>query len=153
MALCRIRHNAKYVSKSAGESGALDHRLREGELEHLELPGHLRAIVATAWRLGSDPGLVRLRRWAHALGYTGHLMTKSRRYSTTFQKLRAARQAWRLEEAGIKPRPESAPPLHWSFEGVGYRCRIDALLAATAAENRRLARQESWEATWARGAP
>ncbi|HXY44630.1 MAG TPA: replication initiator [Acidimicrobiales bacterium] len=132
----------------------LDHRLREGELEHLELPGHLRAIVETAWRLGGDPELVRLRRWAHSLGYCGHLMTKSRRYSTTFQKLRAARQAWRLEEEGTTLRPESTPPLHWSFEGVGYRCRIDALLARTAAENRSLARREYWEATWAtRGAP
>ncbi len=118
----------------------------EDELEVLHLPEHLHAIVEAAWRLGADPDLGRLRRWAHALAYSGHLMTKSRRYSTTFRKLRAARQAWRLNEAGISPRDESAPNLHWSFEGVGYKCRIDSILAATAAENRRVARHEWWDA-------
>ena len=112
----------------------------------LELPDHLHAIVESAWRLGGDPELSRLRRWAHALAYGGHLMTKSRRYSTTFLKLRAARQTWRLEEAGLTPRDESAPKLRWSFEGVGYKCRIDAILAATAAENRRMARKVFYDA-------
>jgi hypothetical protein len=135
---------SKYVSKSASDSGALDHRLREGEIEHLVLPDHLRTIVETAWRLGAELDLVRFRRWAHALAYSGHLMTKSRRYSTTFLRLRAARQAWQLEQAGITPRGDDAPRLHWTFEGAGYKCRIDAILAATAAENRRIARREWW---------
>ena len=34
----------------------------------------------------------RLRRWAHMLGFGGHFATKSRRYSTTHQQLRAARR-------------------------------------------------------------
>jgi hypothetical protein len=136
---------AKYLTKEASGNGALDHRLREGEIENLELPDHLRKIVETAWCLGSDPELGRLRRWAHALGYTGHLMTKSRRYSTTFLRLRAARQAWRLHEAGVVKDSELAPKLHWSFEGAGHRCRIDAVLAATFAKDRRTSARERWE--------
>lgn len=81
---------AKYLTKEASGNGALDHRLREGEVEYLDLPDHLCKIVETAWSLGADPDLGRLRRWAPALGYTGHLMTKSRRYSTTFLRFRAA---------------------------------------------------------------
>jgi hypothetical protein len=76
-------------------------------------------------------------------------MTKSRRYSTTFCKLRAARQAWQLERAGVTPRDDDAPPLQWTFEGVGYRHQIDALLAATVAESRRVSRRDGWETRWA----
>jgi hypothetical protein len=136
---------AKYLTKEASGNGALDHRLREGEIEYLELPDHLRRIVETAWSLGADPELGRLRRWAHALGYTGHLMTKSRRYSTTFLRLRAARQAWRLAEGGATEDASPAPKLHWSFEGSGHRCRIDAVLAGTFARDRRMAARERWE--------
>jgi hypothetical protein len=72
-------------------------------------------------------------------------MTKSRRYSTTFLRLRAARQAWRLAEVGAVHDVTSVPKLHWSFEGVGHRCRIDAVLAATFAKDRRTAARERWE--------
>jgi hypothetical protein len=136
---------SKYLLKEPSGNGALDHRLREGEIEYLELPDHLRRIVETAWSLGADPELGRLRRWAHALGYTGHLMTKSRRYSTTFLRLRAARQAWRLAEVGVAQDAAPAPKFNWSFEGVGHRYRIDAVLAATFARDRRMAARERWE--------
>jgi len=136
---------SKYLTKEASGNGALDHRLREGEIEYLELPDHLRRIVETAWSLGADPELGRLRRWAHALGYTGHLMTKSRRYSTTFLRLRAARQAWRFAEAGVARDAALAPKLHWVFDGSGHQRRIDAVLAATFARDRRTAARERWE--------
>ncbi len=136
---------AKYLSKSASDSGALDHRLREGELEHVELPEHLRAIVATAWRLGGEAELRRLRHWSHALGYSGHLMTKSRRYSTTFGDLRAARQRWRIASDETSEPSVPSTTRRWTFEGVGFRRRIDVVLAATVAEGRRRARAEGWD--------
>ena len=46
-----------------------------------------------------------LRRWAHMLGFRGHFLTKTRRYSTTFTALRAA--APHLA-ARRRPRPSSA---------------------------------------------
>ena len=37
---------------------------------------------------------LKLRRWAHQLGYRGHVTTKSRTYSTTFTALRGERRDW-----------------------------------------------------------
>lgn len=58
-----------------------------------ELPAHGRALVQTCWQLGGVPAFapLRLRRWAHQVGYRGHVTTKSRSYSTTFAALRAER--------------------------------------------------------------
>lgn len=57
---------------------------------------HARRLVETCWRLGGTYVLsgLRLRRWAHMLGFRGHFATKSRAYSTTFGALRAERAAW-----------------------------------------------------------
>ena len=54
-------------------------------------------MITTAWELGArhatgDPPF---RQWAHRLGYGGHFLTKSRRYSVTFGQLRAARTSYR----------------------------------------------------------
>lgn len=50
-------------------------------------------MIRTAWTLGARPELadLRLRAWAHMLGFRGHFSTKSRRYSTTLGALRDAR--------------------------------------------------------------
>jgi hypothetical protein len=70
------------------------------------LGDHPRALVDTCWRLGGLPALqhLRLRRWAHQLGYRGHVTTKSRTYSTTFgaDPRRAARAGGR--HRGVQPR-------------------------------------------------
>ncbi|MGH3613628.1 MAG: replication initiator [Pseudonocardia sp.] len=39
-----------------------------------------------------------LHRWAHMLGFRGHFLTKSQRYSVTFRAIRHERRAWRLRE-------------------------------------------------------
>lgn len=132
----------KYLLKDVSGVGSLDHRLREGEIDELDLPDHLRTIVETAWRLGALPGQARLRRWAHALGYTGHLLTKSRRYSTTFKALHAARLAWRLDYHE-QAEQHVAEQLSSSFEGAGYRHEIDAMLAASYAKSSLEARREA----------
>ena len=53
-------------------------------------------LVRAAWELGGRPEFdgLRLRAWAHMLGFGGHWSTKSRRYSTTFTVLRRARVAF-----------------------------------------------------------
>ncbi|MDA8264224.1 MAG: hypothetical protein M0Z46_03625 [Actinomycetota bacterium] len=132
---------AKYLSKEASGNGSLDHRLREGEIELLELPEHLRRIVEAAWRLGGQPGLGRVRRWAHALGYTGHLMTKSRRYSTTFSALRALRQAWR-QVTSLTPERDFHGP--WIYAGSGWKQQIDSVLSHGYREQRCRSRLEYW---------
>lgn len=142
---------AKYATKSADPAGLLDHRVRNEDLELLDtaLSPHLARMVRSAWDLGTRPELahLRLRAWAHTLGFRGHWLTKSRAYSTTFGALRAARQEWhasRPDGDGIEP--ELASVRDWSFAGRGWLTPGDAWLAETgatvAAEDRRLAREE-----------
>jgi hypothetical protein len=140
---------AKYASKGVEQTGVLDRRLREDQLERLELPEHLRRLVATAFALAKDPAHARCARWAHALGWSGHVLTKSRRFSTTFCALRRARREWRVADAG------EAPPTGttiWTFEGVGHRCQIDRMLARGVEERVQTARLERW-LQWREPAP
>ncbi len=89
---------AKYATKSTDPLGALDRRLLRGEqIDDLNIDEHRRELVETAWQLGALPHLagLKLRRWAHTLGYRGHWATRSRRYSTTLTALRETRRCWR----------------------------------------------------------
>jgi hypothetical protein len=89
---------AKYATKGAESFGSgLDRRLHDGDLEHLDgLPAHVAELVRACWELGGRVELegLRLRAWAHMLGFGGHWSTKSRRYSTTMGALRRARVAF-----------------------------------------------------------
>jgi hypothetical protein len=149
---------AKYATKSTEVVGGLMHRLQASDLPNLKVRPHVGRLVECAWRLGGDRRLaqLRLRRWAHALGFRGHCFTKSRRYSTTFTRLRQARHEHVLRRLHRgEPRDpwgrrlsERASVEHgrWSFTGTGYRTLGDAWLAESAAararEQRRVAREE-----------
>jgi hypothetical protein len=89
---------AKYATKATESFGTrLDRRIGADDLATLDqqLPGHVAALVRACWELGGHPGLepLRLRRWAHMLGFRGHWQTKSR-YSVTMTVLRRARAAY-----------------------------------------------------------
>jgi hypothetical protein len=108
----------------------------------------LARLVATAWDLGGRPEFaqLRLREWAHTLGFRGHWLTKSRHYSTTFAALRGARSTWhRRRAAGAVDPSEAATVKDWHYLGRGWPNAGDAWLAETAAdelaESRRLARE------------
>jgi hypothetical protein len=151
---------AKYATKSTEALGVtLDHRIGEVELESLEVPAHVAELVRACWELGGRPGLggLRLRKWAHMLGFGGHFSTKSRRYSTTLGALRRARvaHAIRRRRGGVLPldawgRPEDDQAIivvaSWSYLGSGYQSTGEAWLAASAAararEERRIAKEE-----------
>jgi hypothetical protein len=153
---------AKYATKATESFAAgLDHRLHDGDdLEHLDqLPAHVAELVRAAWALGGRPALdsLRLRAWAHMLGFGGHWSTKSRRYSTTFTVLRRARVAFakrRRARDGIPldawGRPEDDQAVivvaSWIYVGVGYETEGERWLALSAAararEQRRIAREE-----------
>ncbi|MFD7117539.1 replication initiator [Streptomyces sp. NPDC059922] len=112
---------AKYVSKGVGDSGGTDCRMTTFEdIVLARVSGHVRALMGTAWRLGGLMGLehLRLRAWAHTLGYRGHVLTKSRRYSTTYGELRAARVVHirPAEELG----PATATEAAWRYVGSGH---------------------------------
>jgi hypothetical protein len=157
-ALATAGYIAKYATKSTEVVGGLMHRLEASDLPNLKVRPHVRCLVECAWRLGGEQHLagLRLRRWAHALGFRGHCFTKSRRYSTTFTRLRQARHEHVLRRLhGGEPRDPwgrrisdgaSVEHRRWSFTGRGYRTLGDAWLAESAAararERRRVARDE-----------
>lgn len=147
---------AKYATKGSDAGGALDHRLRAGVPVGLSLPAHLRALVSTAWHLGEDRELevLRLRLWAHTCGFRGHFLTKSRRYSTTFGRLRADRQAWTDHDGGqtlvgtAADHDGVAVLGEWRFDGNGYLTAGDVVLASSLADDERRARRLAYEARW-----
>jgi hypothetical protein len=151
---------AKYATKSTEALGVtLDHRIGEVELEGLDLPAHVAELVRACWELGARPSLagLRLRKWAHVLGFGGHFSTKSRRYSTTLGALRRARVAYAIHrrrgdtlplDAWGRPEDDQAVIVvaTWSYVGSGYQTTGEAWLAASAAararEARRIAKEE-----------
>jgi len=140
---------AKYATKSTDAAGALDRRLHGLEdLDARGVTGHLRRLVETAWRLGARPELPRLRPWAHTLGFGGHWLTKSRRYSVTFAYLRAQRQAWRIaRQSGRAVDPsEMATMSSWEWAGTGWKTRGDAWLAVIGQKARAQSRVEARDA-------
>ncbi|MGW2822222.1 replication initiator [Streptomyces sp. NPDC001443] len=134
---------AKYVTKGANETGAgTDHRLRTwDDIETACVSDHVRSLMRTCWRLGGLPeyASLHLRAWVHTLGYRGHILTKSRAYSTTYAALRAERAHHR----GHTEIPEAIIERHWRYVGSGHTPGA-ALLAAGVAEdlaaNREIAR-------------
>jgi hypothetical protein len=152
---------AKYATKATESFGTgLDRRLTADDLEHLDgLPAHVAELVRACWELGGRRELdsLRLRAWAHMLGFRGHWSTKSRRYSTTFTVLRRARVAFakrRRAKDGVPldawGRPEDDQDVivvaSWVYVGAGYQTEGERWLALSAAararEHRRIAREE-----------
>ncbi|HET6909105.1 MAG TPA: replication initiator [Mycobacteriales bacterium] len=109
---------AKYATKSTDANGALDRPIRRrAQIDRLPVNAHLRRLVHTCWQLGGDARYrkLRLRAWAHALGYRGHWTTKSRAYSTTFKALREARVAY------VGGRDDDSVRVgEWRYVGRGY---------------------------------
>jgi hypothetical protein len=138
---------AKYAIKSVDGTGLLDRRLSHGDLDGIGLPDQLARMAATAWALGDQPGLagLRLRWWAHSLGYRGHWLTKSNGWSTTFAELRARRQRWQMAQAGIDPATLEHRWGEWQLKGVGHLSVGDAWLAASANIDRRDQRRAAWQ--------
>ncbi|MFF8534221.1 replication initiator [Streptomyces sp. NPDC015532] len=135
---------AKYATKGAeSATGTLDRPIRNPvtDLIGAEVTDHARQMILTCWRLGGLPELeeLRLRKWAHMLGFRGHFSTKSRAYSVTLGALRQeradhneARTRERAAEAGHPlPDPDTVLVLsHWRFAGTGLTA-AEALFAAS----------------------
>jgi hypothetical protein len=151
---------AKYATKATEALGVtLDHRIGEAGLEELDVPAHVAELVRACLELGSRPSLarLRLRKWAHMLGFGGHFSSKSRLYSTTLGALRRARVAYAIRrrrgdtlplDAWGRPEEDQAVLVvaSWQYLGRGYRTTGEAWLAASAAararEERRIAKEE-----------
>ena len=155
---------AKYATKSTEAAGHVSRRLTRETIEVYANPQgtHVERLIDACWRLGGYvPGLpllaqpdrpyAGLRRWAHMLGFGGHFLTKSRRYSLTFRILRDNRVIYRRsveEDLDIEHQDQTTLLVATlRYAGAGWRTTGDALLANTAAalarERRRIGRIES----------
>ena len=137
---------AKYATKTLTAPGVPDTRIRHAsEIGGLRCSAHYRVMITTAWDLGARQatGDARFRQWAHMLGYGGHFLTKSRRYSVTFGQLRAARTSYR--RAQRHPDGERDPwgrPLDetvvlvlstWTYAGISHNTATPSAELALAA--------------------
>jgi hypothetical protein len=150
------------------------------DLDTLPTSEHARAMIRACWCLGADSGLaeLRLRPWAHMLGFRGHFSTKSRCYSTTMTVLRNARrdyqtartmaalglsrdttvvrQAEARDDVYDRDDPDDDGTVlvigHWRYAGRGFTAGEAAFantIAEDIAENRRIWRQvQANESYW-----
>jgi hypothetical protein len=151
------RITQRSIAEERAEDEALTITLDNGEMIHLAEIDLIAPAPRPQPRPKRDAHDPRLAANAHKLGYRGHCLTKSRRWSTTFTALRQARERHVHEQLRTRAgAPESQRQVaeldpqdrisRFEFVGVGHLTAADAFLAAQAAaqarEHRRLARQE-----------
>ncbi|MFF4592676.1 replication initiator [Amycolatopsis sp. NPDC001319] len=141
----RDQHVAGYVAKYATKGTRLtegsDFRIRSAEhIEQLAISEHHKQLMRTAWRLGGLEEFkeLNLRKWAHMLGFRGHFLTKSRRYSTTFGQIRRTRTEYRLDQEREALGIADTVSLHavndWAMTGIGYHNEAERRLAVVFSE-------------------
>jgi hypothetical protein len=164
---------AKYATKSTEAVGLLARRITAATVGRYADETHAGRLIGAAWRLGRPEALAaadedgrrpydRLRAWAHMLGFGGHFLTKSRRYSTTFAERRGRRTEWRRRHHLQRLRAERPDVVRdladeddtettlvigqWTYLGSGWLSAGDQLLAnasaARAREYRDVVREE-----------
>ena len=115
------------------------------DLAALKVSTHLRAMIETAFRLGAHDefAALKLRRWAHMLGFRGHFLSKARRYSITFAALRDARReharqerheylaAFGLLDPGTPVVSETVLIGEWAYVGREVRASTRTALGST----------------------
>jgi len=147
---------AKYATKSTELAGGVVHRVTEHQVVALPVREHVRTYLRTAFEFAGDPELAERRfgPCAHALGYRGHCLTKSRRYSSTFKALREARERHVREQILARSRDATQRALSGAAErlasfryvGQGHLTAADAFLATSAAARARERRVAAREA-------
>jgi hypothetical protein len=150
---------AKYATKGTESFGpALDRRIRNArqlDRAERELTPHIAAMLRACWTLGADPGLagLRLRPWAHMLGFGGPLDDQEPPLLHHHGALRRARATWTASQhghntLGLDQDQDAAETVvvlrEWAYRGNGWTTPGEATLAAAIAahtrEQRRTAR-------------
>lgn len=148
---------AKYATKGTSTSEVPDRPVRsERAIAALDVHPHHRRMITAAWDLGASGDLAFLRKWAHMLGFRGHFLTKSQRYSVTFTALRGDRRAYQhlvtLEAIGTHP--DAVLVVNdWSYTGNGYRHHEEREIAEAIYEGKRQQRKENLVALKEQAAP
>jgi Replication initiator protein, pSAM2 len=151
---------AKYLTKSTEDFGIEGRVGSAVDARYLGVRPHATRIIATAEHFAAHGGedYDRLADRYGTLGYRGHPITKTRRYSVTFGQLRRARRAWRQRppgldrDAAVRELPDDLDPdgedtvvelREWRFAGTGYHDADTAALALTSAALARTRRAAS----------
>jgi hypothetical protein len=140
---------AKYVTKGDLPGLILPRRLgSRGAIERAPLTEHARSLMRAAWDAGGLPefAALNLRDWAHQVGFRGNVVTKSRRYSTTYKALREARaQYWRAQSGQEVPDPATTVrESNWRLVGVGLSPELGEIAAGIAEGARARTGQPDW---------
>ncbi|MBM0276398.1 replication initiator [Micromonospora tarensis] len=141
---------AKYVTKPDVAGITVDRPIRDAiTISVLPVTDHARILIRTCWTLGGRPEhkALNLRRWAHQLGYRGHIASKSRAYSTTYTALRAAREEHRRDQADelLPDDPDAMTDKRWTYTGNGYTAG-QAMFADAIADDLQTAREAARDA-------
>jgi hypothetical protein len=128
---------AKYVTKGSVGALVLAHGITHPRgIELAPVTDHAKALMFAAWELGGLEEFegLRLRAWAHQLGFRGNIVTKSRAYSTTYKALRQARADYSREAAGrVAFDPETTETeSHYRLVAVGLSPQLGEIAAGIA---------------------
>jgi hypothetical protein len=152
---------AKYATKTIDAPGLPQRPVNgPGAIAALRCGAHYKRLISVCWELGKHSATAQLglNRWTHMLGYRGHFLTKSQRYSTTFTGLRQRRITYRRAQRypdgekdpwGREIREQTVLVIAaWRYAGTGHATTAEAQLALAAAararEHDRIAREETW---------
>jgi hypothetical protein len=139
-------HVAAYVAKYSCKASHEQITTRDSDPDRWRdrgVPEQLIQMATATLHLADRPGLRRLRPWVHMLGFRGHFVTKSRRYSTTLGELRDARATYRVHQDDPKEGDDDSTVIvaFWQYIGSGYLNPGDVLLAAGVEASLRAARE------------
>lgn len=132
------RYVAKYSTKSAS---AAPGTAPSWHLERLrDALGHLASRAERAGRIDAFPGL---RRSIPELGFSGHVVSKSPRFSTTLRALKEARARWVMSQRSVMEvlTDPADDTTEYEFIGMGWPTRYhrEVIEAAGARHRLRLA--------------
>jgi hypothetical protein len=141
---------AKYVTKSVADFGVGVRRFSPAAIDQLDTTDHVREILRTIATISTEEPYTGMLNWIHTLGYRGHVVSKSRQFSTTMTALRDRRAEWRKSRihdalSSIAP-SQTDEPIPWQFQRLGHVSlgdRVLAVSASTLAQERRIAAREA----------
>jgi hypothetical protein len=135
---------AKYVTKSVADLGIAVRRFSPGAIDRLDVTDHVREILRAIATISAEEPYTDMIGWLHNLGYRGHVVSKSRQFSTTMTALRERRADWRKSQGrdalSETVRGRTDEPIPWEFQRLGHTCLGDRVLAISASDRARVAR-------------
>jgi hypothetical protein len=144
------RYLAKYVTKSVADFGIGTHRLSPVVIERLDVTHHVREILRKIVEISAEDRYQDILDWIHTLGYRGHIVSKSRQFSTTMTALREKRTDWwrtqTHNELSLTPGHGTHDEIPWQFQRLGLGSLGDRVLVVSAssrAQQRRIAARQA----------